>query len=148
MPTGHVNSREFSGQELSPLRSRSSHDSDDSLRALELLEGAAPRALNRERSFSISGFGFERDLLPLSASLSEPDEIRGVIGEKSIGLINGKPEHASLLNPMIVMPCSLGVALVVGSQASSILFVLSWAVDSFVQIGSGILYVKPALLRV
>jgi hypothetical protein len=124
MPTGkdlHVNSRQpqgFSGQELSPLRSRSSHDSDDSLRALELLEGAAPRALSRARSFSISGFGFERDLLPLSASLSEPDEIRGVIGEKNIGLINGKPEHASLLNSLIVMPCPLGVALVVGSQVN------------------------------
>jgi hypothetical protein len=108
MPTGRDprvlrRSQEFSGQELSPLRSRSSHDSDDSLRALELLEGAAPRALHRARSFSISGFGFERDLLPLSASLSEPDEIRGVIGEKNIGLINGEPEHVLRLNPIVIL---------------------------------------------
>jgi hypothetical protein len=86
--------QEFPEQELSSLRSRSSHDSDDSLTALELLEGA-PTALHRGRSFSRSNFGFERDLLPLTASLSEPDEVRSVIGEKSIGLINGTLELAS-----------------------------------------------------
>jgi hypothetical protein len=86
--------QEFSEPELSSLRSRSSHDSDDSLTALELLEGAAPTTLHRGRSFSGSSFGFERDLLPLTASLSEPDEVRSAIGEKSIGLINGKLELA------------------------------------------------------
>lgn len=75
-------------QEFS-LPSRSSHDSDDSLRALELLDGMAPSALHRERSFSMSSFSFERDLLPLTASLSEPDEVRSAVAEKSIGLING-----------------------------------------------------------
>ena len=75
-------------QEFS-LPSRSSHDSDDSLRALELLDGMAPSALHRERSFSMSSFSFERDLLPLTASLSEPDEVKSAVAEKSIGLING-----------------------------------------------------------
>jgi hypothetical protein len=78
--------QEFSGL---PLSSRSSHDSDDSLRALELLEGAAPSALHRGRSFSISSFSFERDLLPLTASLSEPDEVGNAVTEKSIGLVDG-----------------------------------------------------------
>jgi hypothetical protein len=105
---------EFSEQEQSPLRSRSSRDSDDSLRALELLEGAAPRTLRKGRSFSGSNFGFERDLLPLSASLSEPDEVRSASGEKNIGLVNGTPELTSCLH----CPYSLGVALVVGLQAS------------------------------
>jgi hypothetical protein len=82
-------------EELSPLRSRFSHDSDDSLSALELLEGATPRGLHRGRSLSGSSFRFERDLLPLSASVSEPDEVRSASGEKSIGLINGTLELAS-----------------------------------------------------
>jgi hypothetical protein len=69
---------------------RSSHDSDDSLRALELAEGPStirPHA----RSYSISGFHFESDLLPLAASLSEPVTLNnGNIGErKRIGLVKG-----------------------------------------------------------
>ncbi|KAH9001146.1 amino acid permease-domain-containing protein [Lactarius akahatsu] len=92
--------QELSGQ---PLRSRSSYDSDDSLRALELLEGAAPPTLHRGRSVSMSSLSFERDLLPLTASLSEPDEVKGAVAEKSIGLVNG-------------------VALVVGLQIGSGIF--------------------------
>src|SRR5712691_7746112 len=85
----------FAERDRSPLHSRSSHDSDDSLSALELLEGASRRGLRRDRSLSGSSFRFESDLLPLTASLSEPDEVRSVTGEKSIGLINGTPELAS-----------------------------------------------------
>jgi hypothetical protein len=86
----HADSRSRPLQEFSvPLRSRSSHDSDDSLRALEILEGAAPSTLHRGRPVSMSSFSFERDLVPLTASLSEPDEIRTAVAEKSIGLING-----------------------------------------------------------
>jgi len=90
----------FSEQERSSLHSRSSHGSDDSLAALELLASVAPTAHHRTRSFSGSSFGFERDLLPLSASLSESDEVRSASGEKTIGLING-------------------VALVAGAQGGS-----------------------------
>jgi hypothetical protein len=143
MPTGrdlHVNSgqhQEFSGQELSPRRSRSSNDSDDSLRALELLDGA--KSPNRSRSFSISSLGFERDLLPLSASLSEPDEVRGIIREKNIGLINGKPMCITL------KPNDHGFFFsrrCLGRRFTGELnfnLVSSRAVDLFVQIGSGIL---------
>jgi hypothetical protein len=109
--------QQFLEQELSPLRSRSSHDSDDSLRALELLDGVAPRTLHR-RSFSGSSFGLERDLLPLSASLSEPDEVRSIIGEKSIGLTNGTPVALNF-ECQDIFQHSLGVALVVGLQVSS-----------------------------
>ncbi|KAH7914689.1 amino acid permease-domain-containing protein [Hygrophoropsis aurantiaca] len=66
---------------------RHSHESDDSLRALEVSEGPMPTR-GRERSISFSGFDFQRDLLPLSASLSEPDNTFGD-GEKSINLIQG-----------------------------------------------------------
>lgn len=86
----------FAEQDRSSLHSRPSHDSDDSLSALELLEGAAPRALRRGRSLSGSNFRFESDLLPLTASLSEPDEVRSVTGEKSIGLVNGALELVAL----------------------------------------------------
>ena len=75
----------------SPPLSRHSNDSDDSLRALELSDGpiglAAPIG-RRPRSYSISGFDFQQDLLPLSSSVSEP-RIALSDGEKSIGLVNG-----------------------------------------------------------
>jgi len=79
----------------SPPLSRHSNDSDDSdaLRALELSEGplgadhVRPR---RGRSYSSTGFDFQLDLLPLSASLSEPDTSRTDGGEKSISLLNGR----------------------------------------------------------
>ncbi|KAI0065364.1 L-methionine transporter [Artomyces pyxidatus] len=87
----------------SPPLSRSSHDSEGSLRALEFYDGPAPPTGQRGRAYSLSGFGFERDLLPLSASLSEPEEVRTLAGEKNIGLVNG-------------------VALVVGLQIGSGIF--------------------------
>jgi hypothetical protein len=68
-----------------PPSSRDSHDSDDSLRALEVSDG--PR-LGRGRNFSISGFDFRHDLLPLTASQSEPDSYGD--GERSISLVNGR----------------------------------------------------------
>jgi hypothetical protein len=78
----------------SPPLSRHSNDSDDSeaLRALELSEGplGADQVLPRRgRSYSNAGFDFQLDLLPLSASLSEPDTSRTDGGEKSINLLNG-----------------------------------------------------------
>ena len=85
-------------QEQSPLRSRSSHDSDDSLVALELLDGASQTAHHRGRSLSGSSFKFERDLLPLGASLIESEDVRSASGEKTIGFINGTLELASRLD--------------------------------------------------
>ncbi|KAI0322225.1 L-methionine transporter [Amylostereum chailletii] len=87
----------------SPPLSLSSHDSDESLRALEFSQGLTQEGTIRARSYSISGFGFERDLLPLSTSLSEPEVHGTVNGEKSIGFING-------------------VALVIGLQIGSGIF--------------------------
>lgn len=77
---------------------RSSNDSDDSLRALELTEGPSgyPTALNTSRthlarSYSVSGFQFEPDLFQLTATLDDPDEQKGgEIGEKKrIGFLKG-----------------------------------------------------------
>lgn len=71
---------------------RYSQDSDESLRALEISDGPllaeAPRT-GRGRSYSVSGFDFQNDLLPLSASLSEPESVSAESKEKHIGLVNG-----------------------------------------------------------
>ncbi|KIP09584.1 hypothetical protein PHLGIDRAFT_28939 [Phlebiopsis gigantea 11061_1 CR5-6] len=72
--------------------SRASQDSDDSLRALELSEGpllAETPLTSRARSYSVSGFDFQNDLLPLTASLSESESVPLESKEKHIGLVNG-----------------------------------------------------------
>ncbi|KAG0707713.1 L-methionine transporter [Suillus ampliporus] len=79
-----------------------SKDSLDSLRNLELSEGPMSER-GRPRSYSITGFDFQRDLLPLSASVSEPDTSFGEIGEKNITLLHG-------------------IGLIVGSQIGSGIF--------------------------
>ena len=77
----------------SPPLSRSSHDSNEELQALEYSEGPiqATRFGRGGRSFSISGFDFQHALLPLAASMSDPEAVTDVASEKSIGLVNGKP---------------------------------------------------------
>ncbi|KIK95238.1 hypothetical protein PAXRUDRAFT_398229 [Paxillus rubicundulus Ve08.2h10] len=87
---------------LSPTRNArhfqsSSNDSTESLRNLELSDGpmsagkaGAGTRHGRQRSFSFTGFDFQRDLLPLSASVSEPDAsfVDSPGSEKSISLIH------------------------------------------------------------
>lgn len=77
---------------------RSSHDSDDSLRALELTEGPSgyPAGRNRSsmhltRSYSLSGFQFEPDFFQLTSTLDDPDDVKsGELGEKKqIGFMKG-----------------------------------------------------------
>jgi hypothetical protein len=82
---------------LSSSPTRQSDDSDDSqdLRALELTEGPLDldhfpsHRTSRLRSYSIGGFDFQHDLLPLSTSLSDPDLARGMTTEKNFNLLNG-----------------------------------------------------------
>lgn len=77
----------------SPPLSRSSHDSEEELRALEMSEGLAETGQRRHRgrSYSMSGFAFEDGLLPLTASEAEPEEVRTMVGEKKdISLLNGE----------------------------------------------------------
>ena len=86
-------SRAMSTGNYSP---RSSHDSDDSLRALELTEGPSGYLANGSkphppRSYSVSGFQFEPDLFQLTSTLDDPGEHRsGELGEKKrIGFMKG-----------------------------------------------------------
>lgn len=69
----------------------SSRSSEESLRALELSDGPllAETPRTRGRTYSYAGFDFQSDLLPLSASMSEPDATGGEAHEKSIGLVKG-----------------------------------------------------------
>ena len=72
---------------------RLSEESDDSLRDLELSEGpllAENTRPFRGRSYSVSGFDFQHDLLPLSASVSEPQDVHLEATEKRLGLVNGE----------------------------------------------------------
>lgn len=74
---------------------RYSQDSDESLRALEISEGpllADAPGTSRGRSYSMAGFDFQNDLLPLSASLSEPEAVGLESRDKHIGLVNGEPQ--------------------------------------------------------
>jgi len=85
-------SRHSSTERLTKARvsTHVSNDSLDSLRNLELSEGPMSERA-RPRSYSVSGFDFQRDLLPLSSSLSEPDTATfGGIGEKNITLLHGR----------------------------------------------------------
>ncbi|KZT09448.1 amino acid transporter [Laetiporus sulphureus 93-53] len=69
-----------------------SRDSVDSLRDLELSDGpllADGPSTTRTRSYSISGFDFQQDLLPLTASLSEPESIQVAAHAKNISLLHG-----------------------------------------------------------
>lgn len=92
----------------SPSLSRSSHDTDDSLRALELSDGPINLSTrtSRPRSFSMTGFDYEQDLLPLSSSLDDPVVSGGGLhSERSINLVSGKYLQSSitLAHPSILL---------------------------------------------
>ncbi|KDQ33322.1 hypothetical protein PLEOSDRAFT_1110514 [Pleurotus ostreatus PC15] len=108
-----------------PLLPRQSRDSEDSLRALEISEGPltsmSPR--QRGRSYSISGFDFQQDLLPLTSSLSDPEAvIHAEAGEKNLGLINGALGNNTSALCLTCKPLGEGIALVVGLQIGSGIF--------------------------
>ena len=102
----------------SPPYSRTSNESEESLRALELSEGPlladSPRSRSRARTYSVSGFDFENELLPLSASISEREDIRTEPREKHIGLLNGVL-HIRIF-ALNYKASDVGIALCVGLQ--------------------------------
>ncbi|GJE86900.1 L-methionine transporter [Phanerochaete sordida] len=126
---------------------RASQDSQDSLRALELSEGPllaeSPRS-HRARSYSVSGFDFQNDLLPLTASLSEPENVRIEAKEKHIGLVNGIALCVGLQigsgifsSPGVVVANthSVGASLLVWLASG----LLAWTgASSFAELGSSI----------
>ncbi|KAJ6630836.1 L-methionine transporter [Mycena sp. CBHHK59/15] len=131
----------------SPPSSRHSHDSDsDSLRALEISDGPLdepPSRFGRGRSYSMSGFEF--DLLPLSASVADPEIVHGENpGEKSIGLVNGIALIVGLQvgsgifsSPGVVVANthSVGASLIVWAASG----LLGWTgASSFAELGSAI----------
>jgi len=98
---------------------RSSRDSDDSLRALELTEGPSGYSVapnnsrtHAPRSYSVSGFKFEPDLFQLSSTLDDP--VDGGSGEleerKQIGFGKGVALCVGLqvrIQPSIFRPFGL-----------------------------------------
>jgi hypothetical protein len=73
-----------------PHSPRESHDSDDSLKNLELTEGPSFVPPRPSRQFSDT-FQFQSEILPLETSLSEPVTLTaGDLSEKKrIGLVKG-----------------------------------------------------------
>ncbi|KZP19453.1 L-methionine transporter [Athelia psychrophila] len=127
--------------------SHHSNDSNDSLRALEYSEGpvlAESSRHARDRSYSFSGFDFQQALLPLSASLDEPENTHGDAPEKNIGLIHGVALIVGLQigsgifsSPGVVVANtkSVGAALVVWLAAG----LLAWTgASSFAELGTAI----------
>jgi hypothetical protein len=97
----------------SPL-SRGSEDSNTSLRALEISEGAdaSNRPQRSRRSYSLSGFQFEHDLLPLSLSESIQNGREQI--SKNVGVIKGKRDfHLARCHDS---KSSSGMALIIGLQ--------------------------------
>jgi hypothetical protein len=75
-----------------PDSPRSSHDSNDSLRALELSDGPSQlplRGADRVRSYSMVGVDFQAELLPLSASREATVAPGAEVVEKNIGVVKG-----------------------------------------------------------
>ncbi|EJD02312.1 L-methionine transporter [Fomitiporia mediterranea MF3/22] len=130
----------------SPTFSRRSNDSDDSLRALELSDGpnGFPLTAARARSYSISGFDFQHDLLPLSASVSNPNGSGSEGTRKDIGVVNGIALIIGLQigsgifsSPGVVVANtqSVGASLVVWVACG----LLAWTgASSFAELGSAI----------
>ncbi|KAF6765237.1 L-methionine transporter [Ephemerocybe angulata] len=127
-----------------PSSPRGSQDSDDSLRALELSDGPAIRPSGRNRSYSLTGFDFERDLIPLSASVTDPGIDPVESSEKNVGLINGIALIVGLQigsgifsSPGVVVANtqSVGASLLVWLASG----VLAWTgASSFAELGSAI----------
>ncbi|TBU65740.1 L-methionine transporter [Dichomitus squalens] len=141
--------RSATSQIYSPsIRStRLSEDSDDSLRDLELSEGPLLAETSRPfrgRSYSVTGFDFQHDLLPLSASVSEPEDVHLESNEKRLGLVNGIALIVGLQigsgifsSPGVVLANtqSVGASLLVWFAAG----ILAWTgASSFAELGSSI----------
>ncbi|KAG1756731.1 amino acid permease-domain-containing protein [Suillus paluster] len=132
-----------SSEEHHRLTFGSANDSSDSLRNLELSEGPMSER-GRPRSYSITGFDFQRDLLPLSSSLSEPDTSRGESGQKDITLLHGiglivgvQIGSGIFSSPGVVVANtqSVGASLVVWLVSG----LLAWTgASSFAELGSSI----------
>ncbi|KAJ7452382.1 L-methionine transporter [Mycena galericulata] len=131
----------------SPPSSRDSRESDsDSLRALEISDGPLEMPttrFGRGRSYSVSGFEF--DLLPLSASVADPEMVQGEsAGEKNLGLVNGIALIVGLQigsgifsSPGVVVANtnSVGASLIVWAASG----LLGWTgASSFAELGSAI----------
>ncbi|KAH9926198.1 amino acid permease-domain-containing protein [Fomitopsis serialis] len=139
----HVSSSSYKLAGRSP---RASEDSDDSLRELEYSEGpllADGASTSRARAYSISGFDFQADLLPLTASLSEPDTLRGESHPKNISLVSGIALivgynwlwHFLVTRVVVANTDSVGASLVVWLAAG----LLGWTgASSFAELGSSI----------
>lgn len=73
--------------------------------SLALLKLNIDPALISGRSFSVSGFEFQHDLLPLSTSLADPDGVStNEGGDKTLGLMNGTRRAFLSISPLLSEP--------------------------------------------
>ncbi|KZT58955.1 amino acid transporter [Calocera cornea HHB12733] len=117
--------------------------STESLRALEFSDGVPPIRAGRGRGFSISSvatFDFQNNLLPLS--LTELDEEKEVVGERTIGLFNAIALVVSLQIGSGIFSSPGVVFANTGSVGASLLVwllsgILAWTgASSFAELGA------------
>ncbi|KZO95847.1 amino acid transporter [Calocera viscosa TUFC12733] len=117
--------------------------STESLRALEFSDGVPPIRAGRGRGFSISSvatFDFQNNLLPLS--LTQLDEEKEVVGERTIGLFNAIALVVSLQIGSGIFSSPGVVFANTGSVGASLLVwllsgILAWTgASSFAELGA------------
>jgi hypothetical protein len=100
-----------------PESTHSMRDSNESLRALEFSDGPSDmplRGAGRVRSYSMAGFDFQAEMLPLSESREASTPAGAEVVDKNIGVVKGDCIMCAIASDSNL---HLAISLVMGLQA-------------------------------